>query len=65
LDAPAAIRLEGSEPVSHSPEEVARRLYAHPERDPGRDAALAEGLRELAILAGCKNPLVKSALPTK
>jgi pimeloyl-ACP methyl ester carboxylesterase len=81
LDAPAAIRLEGSEPVSGSPEEVARRLYAHSERvpsapaiepalaarrlalvrrlrDPGRDAALAEGLRGLAILAGCKKTLL-------
>ena len=33
LDAPSAIRPEGSEPVSGSPEEVAGRLYAHPERD--------------------------------
>jgi pimeloyl-ACP methyl ester carboxylesterase len=72
LDAPAAIRPEGSEPVSGSPEEIARRLYAHPERvpaahpvepalaarrlalvrrlrGPGRDAALEEGLRGLAM----------------
>lgn len=34
LEAPAAIRQEGSEPVSGSPEEMARRLYAHPERLP-------------------------------
>jgi pimeloyl-ACP methyl ester carboxylesterase len=32
LEAPAAIRPEGSEPPSGSPEEMARRLYAHPER---------------------------------
>ncbi len=32
LEAPAAIRQEGAEPPSGSPEEVARRLYAHPER---------------------------------
>ena len=32
LEAPAAIRLAGSEPSSGSPEEMARRLYAHPER---------------------------------
>src|SRR6266851_9814564 len=32
LEAPAAIRLQGSEPPSGSPEEMARRLYAHPER---------------------------------
>jgi pimeloyl-ACP methyl ester carboxylesterase len=32
LEAPAAIRPEGSEPPSGSPEEMAHRLYAHPER---------------------------------
>ncbi len=32
LEAPAAIRPEGAEPPSGSPEEMARRLYAHPER---------------------------------
>ena len=32
LEAPAAIRPTGSEPPSGSPEEMARRLYAHPER---------------------------------
>jgi pimeloyl-ACP methyl ester carboxylesterase len=32
LEAPAAIRPEGSRPPSGSPEEIARRLYAHPER---------------------------------
>jgi pimeloyl-ACP methyl ester carboxylesterase len=32
LEAPAAIRLAGSEPPSGSPEEMARRLYAYPER---------------------------------
>jgi pimeloyl-ACP methyl ester carboxylesterase len=32
LEAPAAIRPEGSQPPSGSPEEMARRLYAHPER---------------------------------
>jgi pimeloyl-ACP methyl ester carboxylesterase len=34
LDAPSAIRPVGSEPVSGSPEEIALRLYAHPERVP-------------------------------
>ena len=34
LEAPAAIRPEGAEPPSGSPEEMARRLYAHPERLP-------------------------------
>ena len=32
LEAPAAIRQEGTKPPSSSPEEMARRLYAHPER---------------------------------
>ena len=32
LEAPAAIRPEGAEPHSGPPEEMARRLYAHPER---------------------------------
>ncbi len=32
LEAPAAIRPAGSQPPSGSPEEMVRRLYAHPER---------------------------------
>ena len=32
LEAPAAIRPEGSQPPSWAPEEMARRLYAHPEK---------------------------------
>jgi pimeloyl-ACP methyl ester carboxylesterase len=32
LEAPAAIRQDGSEPPTGSREELARRLYAHPER---------------------------------
>jgi pimeloyl-ACP methyl ester carboxylesterase len=34
LEAPAAIRPTGSEPPAGSPEEMARRLYGHPERMP-------------------------------
>ena len=34
LEAPAAIRPAGAEPPSGPPEEMARRLYAHPERLP-------------------------------
>jgi pimeloyl-ACP methyl ester carboxylesterase len=34
LEAPAAIRPEGTIPPAGSPEEMARRLYAHPERVP-------------------------------
>ncbi len=32
LESPAAIRQDGAEPVAGSPEEMARRLYGHPER---------------------------------
>jgi pimeloyl-ACP methyl ester carboxylesterase len=32
LEAPAAIRQDGAESLSGTPEEIARRLYAHPER---------------------------------
>jgi pimeloyl-ACP methyl ester carboxylesterase len=34
LEAPAAIRPEGTQPPSGTPEEITRRLYAHPERLP-------------------------------
>ncbi len=45
LEAPAAIRPKGAEPPSGSPEEMARRLFAHPERVaplPPVDAAVRE-----------------------
>jgi pimeloyl-ACP methyl ester carboxylesterase len=42
LDAPSAIRSEGSEPDSGSPDEIARRLYAHPERVPSAPAVEPE-----------------------
>lgn len=38
LEAPAAIRPDGQTPPSGSPEEVARLIYAHPERHPPRPA---------------------------
>lgn len=56
LEAPAAIRPEGSEPPSGSPEEMARRLYAHPERMaplPAPDPAVrAQTARLVARLRG-------------
>jgi pimeloyl-ACP methyl ester carboxylesterase len=56
LEAPAAIRPEGVEPPSGSPEEMARRLYAHPERVaplPAPDPALrAKTGRLVARLRG-------------
>lgn len=39
LEAPAAIRPAGQTPPSGSPEEVARMIYAHPERQPSLPAA--------------------------
>lgn len=50
LEAPAAIRPAGSTPLSGSPEEMARRLYAHPERLgtlPMPDAATQAKMRAL------------------
>ena len=52
LEAPAAIRPEGSEPPSGSPEEMARRLYAHPERldaIPMPDPAIQAKTRPLVL----------------
>jgi pimeloyl-ACP methyl ester carboxylesterase len=55
LEAPAAIRPEGSRPASGTPEEIARMLYAHPERmppipkpDPDQVARIAKFVRRLA-----------------
>ena len=38
LEAPAAIRQKGARPAAGAPEEMARRLYAHPERMPALPA---------------------------
>jgi pimeloyl-ACP methyl ester carboxylesterase len=55
LEAPAAIRPEGSRPASGTPEEIARMLYAHPERmppipksDPDQVARISKFVRRLA-----------------
>jgi pimeloyl-ACP methyl ester carboxylesterase len=56
LEAPAAIRPEGSEPPAGSPEEMARRLHAHPERvaplPPPDPAVRAKQARLVARLRG-------------
>ena len=55
LEAPAAIRQEGGAPPSGSPEEIARRLYAHPERirlPPPPDPAIQEQNRRLVLRLG-------------
>jgi pimeloyl-ACP methyl ester carboxylesterase len=52
LEAPAAIRPRGSEPPSGSPEEMIRRLYAHPERlalVPRPDPAIQAKTRPLVM----------------
>jgi len=52
LEAPAAIRQDGAEPPSGSPEEMACRLYAHPERltaVPGVDPAIQAKTRMLVL----------------
>ena len=52
LEAPAAIRPQGVEPPSGSPEEMARRLYAHPERLPPTplpDPAVQAKTRQLVM----------------
>jgi pimeloyl-ACP methyl ester carboxylesterase len=52
LEAPAAIRPEGSQPPSGSPEEMVRRLYAHPERFavlPAPDPAIQAKTRPLVM----------------
>ena len=57
LEAPAAIRPEGSQPASGSPEAVARLLYAHPERRPPAppvDPALAA--RMVALTKRLRGP---------
>jgi pimeloyl-ACP methyl ester carboxylesterase len=56
LEAPAAIRVQGSQPPSGTPEEMARRLYAHPEKvaapPPPDPAVRAKQTRLVARLRG-------------
>jgi len=57
LDAPSVVRPEGSEPVFGSPEEIALRLYAHPERiplTPAVEPAMAE--RRLTFVRRLRGP---------
>ena len=63
LDAPAAIRPEGGEPVSGSPEEIARRLYAHPERIPPMPAVEpALAARRLTLVRRLRGPGLEEGL---
>ncbi len=52
LEAPAAIRPEGGEAPSGPPEEMARRLYAHPERMPPLPAPDPAVLQQTRRLTG-------------
>lgn len=57
LEAPAAIRPEGTQPVSGTPEEIARRLYAHPERMPAAPAVdPAQAAQALALVGRLRGP---------
>jgi len=74
LEAPAAIRSEGSQPPSGTPEEIARRLYAHPERvaplplpDPAaqqKSRALVERLRGPDRDQDLESRMTTLAIPT-
>jgi 2-hydroxy-6-oxonona-2,4-dienedioate hydrolase len=57
LEAPAAIRLAGTQPPSGTPEEIARRLYAHPERvPPARAVDAAEAARTMTLVRRLRGP---------
>ena len=63
LDAPSVIRPEGSEAVSGSPEEIAQRLYAHPDRVPSAPAVEpAMTARRLTFLRRLRGPARDTAL---
>lgn len=57
LEAPAAIRPPGAAPVSGSPAEMARRLYAHPERlPPLPETAPAVRMKQQALVGRLRGP---------
>lgn len=57
LEAPAAIVPEGSRPPAGAPEEMRRRLYAHPERQPERPPPDPSVIaKQRALLARLPNP---------
>jgi pimeloyl-ACP methyl ester carboxylesterase len=63
LEAPAAIRPEGTQPPSGTPEQIANMIYAHPERMPPRppvDPAHAE--RMLTFVKRLRGPARDAAL---
>ena len=66
LEAPAAIRQEGAAPPAGTPDEIARRLYAHPERvsAPPIDPALRAKAQPLVqrLLGPHRDPDLESRL---
>jgi pimeloyl-ACP methyl ester carboxylesterase len=57
LEAPAAIRPEGLQPPSGTPEEMARQLYAHPERMPSvRPGDPVQAARLVALTKRLRGP---------
>jgi pimeloyl-ACP methyl ester carboxylesterase len=57
LEAPAAIRPQNMQPVSGTPEEIARRLYAHPERMPALPATNpGQAAQTLALVQRLRGP---------
>jgi pimeloyl-ACP methyl ester carboxylesterase len=65
LEAPAAIRPEGTQPPSGTPEQIAQMIYAHPERMPPRppvDPAHAEQM--LTFVKRLRGPARDSKLET-
>ncbi len=68
LEAPAAIRPEGVQPPAGTPEEIARRLYAHPERVPPAPPVDPEIRAKVARLTGRlrgpdRDPEIERLLP--
>jgi pimeloyl-ACP methyl ester carboxylesterase len=63
LEAPAAIRPENMQPLSGTPEEIARRLYAHPEKMPAIPATdPAQAAQTLALVQRLRGPARDAAL---
>jgi pimeloyl-ACP methyl ester carboxylesterase len=69
LDAPAAIRPPGARPPSGMPEEVARLLYAHPERvpprpPPDRETQVKNGRLVARLRGPDRDAALEAMLPT-
>jgi pimeloyl-ACP methyl ester carboxylesterase len=69
LEAPAAIRPEGSRPPSGTPEEIARQLFAHPERAPAMppsdpEIQLRTGRLLMRLRGPNRDPTLEALLPT-